>query len=477
MKVFTNAAWLALSRASTDVLSFVLFAVIARTFGPEGSGEYSYAFALATLLALFTTSGLEEYGIRQYARAAGEERSRMWSDLVWTQGAQLACGFAVFVLLAAAGVFRPSRWVVVAELACYLVGWMMARTLFIPAMAAQSMRVPALTDLACRLSAIVAALALGLLLEPPLPWLLVGFPLAGLLLLALAARNAARQGAAWRPVPNWQGIRATARQVAPFMGSDLLGQFYARADLLLIAWFLGDASVGLYATDIKFIEVGLLPLFLLGTAAYPLLSQYSLRDEAVFGQSARDLVRIIFLCAGWLSVGIYCLVPLLIVPLFGGKFIPAAKLLPWIALLAVVKGVETALYRVLYAARRQTTYLVGLSVGTVLIVILNVTLIPRFGLPGAILAATASTACVNAICAARLAQPLAASFLPLAVLRLLAALAATAGLLAGARWLGFGPWLTAATGCVGFPLLGVLCGLMPDPRRSRLFHQSEPVVS
>ena len=472
-----NAAWLALSRASTDALSFVLFAVIARSFGPAGSGEYSYAFALATLLALFTTSGLEEYGIRQYARTTGQERAQLWSDLLWTQGAQLLCGLIVFVLLALVGVFRPSRWLVVAELSLYLVGWMMARTLFIPAMAAQSMRVPALTDLACRLAAILAALALGLTLGPPLPWLLAGFPLAGLILLALAVRNAARQGAALRSVPHWPGIRATARQVAPFMGADLLGQFYARTDLLLIAYFLGDASVGLYATDVKFIEVGLLPMFLLGTAAYPLLSQYAVRDEQAFAHSGRDLVRIIFFCAGWLSVGIYCLVPLLIVPLFGGKFVPAAQLLPWIALLAIVKGVETALYRVLYAARRQTTYLFALSAGTVLIVILNVVLIPRFGLPGAIVAAAVSTACVDAICAARLAQPLAFGFLPVTLLRLLLALGGTAALLAAARWCAFGPWLTAVVGCVGFPLLGVLCGLMPDPRRSQLFHQTGPVVS
>jgi O-antigen/teichoic acid export membrane protein len=74
MKIITNAFWLSLCRISTDILSFVLFAVISRAFGPSGTGEYSYAFAIATLVALTSTAGFEDYGIRQYARADEHDR-------------------------------------------------------------------------------------------------------------------------------------------------------------------------------------------------------------------------------------------------------------------------------------------------------------------------------------------------------------------------------------------------------------------
>jgi len=69
MRVLINAFWLSFSRIAADLLSFVLFAVIARTFGPTGTGQYSYGFAVGTLVALISTSGFEDYGIRQYACA------------------------------------------------------------------------------------------------------------------------------------------------------------------------------------------------------------------------------------------------------------------------------------------------------------------------------------------------------------------------------------------------------------------------
>ncbi len=473
MKVIKNAAWLSISRAATDALSFVLFTVIARMFGPAGSGEYSYAFATGMLLTLFVTCGLEEYGIRQYARSTAAERPRLWAALLTTQSLQFVAGCVAFVLLALTGIVHPSHWTVVLEIAAYLAGWMIARTLFIPSMAAQSMMTPALIDLACRLSAIICALALALFFKRSLSELLIGFPIAGIALVSLALRNASKQGAALRLSLSWPPLRRTAQGLAPFAVVDLLGQFYARTDMLLIAYFLGETAVGLYATDVKFIEVGLLPLFMLGSAAYPLLSRHAAQDANAFARCGRDLVRIIFFCCGWLAIGTYCFVPLLLVPLFGAKFLPAAALVPWIAFLAVTKGVETALYRVLYASRQQTLYLVALSTGTALTVVLNFVLIPWFGLVGAVAAALISTAGVDVVCVLALARHFGRAYLPLALARLGIAIAATLLVIAALHRADIGPWITAAVASVAFPVFGILLGLLPDPRHSHLFRQPD----
>ena len=267
MKVVTNAFWLSFCRVLADLLSFVLFAVISRTFGPAGTGEYSYAFAIGTLIALVSTSGFEDYGIRQYARTAVGERAQLWQDMLSTQCAQLGLGLLAFWVFALTGAIRSSNLLVVVELSVYVIGWSASRTFYIPAMASQSMVQPAFTDLGCRLAAILGALLWALLGHPPLPLLLAGFPLAGITLAALSLRNASQHGASLRPGRTLRGIVRTIRGTLPFAGSDILNQFYARADVLLIAYFLGNEKVGLYATDIKFVEVGLLPLILLGTAS------------------------------------------------------------------------------------------------------------------------------------------------------------------------------------------------------------------
>src|SRR6202035_323541 len=116
-------------------------------------------------------------------------------------------------------------------------------------MAAQSMVRPAATDLICRLSAILCALGWASVAHPSLPWLLAGFPIAGIVLASLALRSAKQHGASLRPGRTWRGIVGTWRGTSAFAGAEILNQFYARADLLLIAYFLGNAQVGLYATD------------------------------------------------------------------------------------------------------------------------------------------------------------------------------------------------------------------------------------
>ena len=474
MKVITNAFWLSFGRIAADLLSFVLFAAISRTFGPSGTGEYSYAFAIATLISLTSTAGFEDYGIRQYARAAPQERPQLWQDILSTQCVQLLIGISALVIFLLWSGLHGGALIVILELAIYVVGWTISYTFFIPALASQAMMRPAITDLSCRATAIICALALTLTAHPSLPWLLAVFPLAGVVLATLALRSAVQHGAALRLARHWRGVLATWRGTSAFAGSEVLNQFYARADVLLIAYFLGNASVGLYATDIKFVEVGILPLVLLGTAAYPLLSTHAARDQVAFGHSARDFTRIVFFFSGWLAVGIYCLIPLLMVPLFGDKFAPAATLLPWFALFAVMKAWEVAFYRLLYAVRRQLFYCGSLIVGTVLIVFLNVQLIPRHGILGAITAAIVSIVVVDLICAYGLLRQLGAAFLTSVAARLALALAITAGAVAGAQWLaGAGPWLSAILACGLFPLLGVLLGLVPHPRHSLLLRQPQ----
>src|SRR5689334_2729763 len=106
MSITANAFWLSACRIAADLLSFVLFAAISRAFGPAGAGEYSYAYAVAGFVAIVAASGLDEYGVREYARAGLGEAARraLWRDLLAAQAARLALGLVLLVAyLALAG--------------------------------------------------------------------------------------------------------------------------------------------------------------------------------------------------------------------------------------------------------------------------------------------------------------------------------------------------------------------------------------
>jgi O-antigen/teichoic acid export membrane protein len=469
MIVIRNAFWLSVCRVAADFSSLVLFTFISRDLGPAFTGQYSYAFALGAFIAIFAASGLDQYGVRQYMRlGSDEDRAECWRNMLVAQVLQLLMGLGILGLAVAWLGGRNANPTVILELAIFLVGWGLSRTFFIPASARQAMAVPAFIELGCRAAAALISLTLLLCGVQSMQAMLLPFPIAGVVLIALSARNATLNGAPLRFGTNWREISAIARGTLPFTLCEALGQFYIRADMLVIVTLLGNTAVGWYAADLKMVEVGVMPLILLGTAAYPVLSRTALQDRESFLKLSEEYLRSVLFVSGWLAVGLYCLVPLVIDALFGDRFDPAAHMLPLFSLLAVVKGTEIAVYRLLYASRRQNTYLAALVVGTSLIVALNFWLIPAFGANGAIAVVVLSTAVVDLICITGLRREIPSSLFLFSLGRLMLPLACTALVFMGLHSFGLNEWIVAIGACLAFPILGIVSGLLPHPRRSLL---------
>ena len=86
MVVIKNTVWLSVCRIAADLSGLVLFTVISRRFGPMGTGEYSYAFALGAFIAILATSGIEQYGVSNWpVSKSPQEKSDCWQSLLCTQ--------------------------------------------------------------------------------------------------------------------------------------------------------------------------------------------------------------------------------------------------------------------------------------------------------------------------------------------------------------------------------------------------------
>ncbi len=469
MIVAKNALCLSLCRLAADLSSLVLFILVSRHLGPIATGEYSYAFALGVFISILAAAGLDQYGVRQYSQLhSAIDQRNCWRGMLAAQTIQLLFGTALLALVVGAWSGAGANPLVVLELAFFLICWALSRTLFVPATAREAMARPAVIEFACRTAASLSASVLCLLGVRSLPAMLIGFPVAGVAFVVAALRNAALNGARFELTSSWAEIRSIIRDAAPFTACEALAQFYIRADLLLIVQLLGPASAGWYAADLKLVEVGVTPLLLLGTAAYPLLSRTAFQAPG-FVRLSEEFLRSILFVSGWLAVGMYCLLPMLIPALFGNRFEPAVGLLPMFALLAVAKGLELGLCRLLYATKRQNTYLGAMVLGTVLIVVLNLVLIPQFGMAGAIGAVVASSVLVDLVAIVRLRSDLRPRVLAVSLARLAIPLGVTAIVFTALDATSLNDWYVALIACVAFPALGFATGLMPNPRRSVLF--------
>jgi len=460
-----NAVWLTLTRFTADLLSFLLFIAISRHFGPAGTGAYSYSFAVAALVSVCGSLGLDVYGIREYARLGEAERRPLLARILATQ--TLAMGTAVLGLALYLVVTRPNppTATLIVLLAVHLLGFAAARTLFVPAFAHQAMAAPAVAELICRGGAILAALLLMTVFQSSLTVALIGFPLGGLALATVAATSALRFGGQFRLHTSRSAIVQTIRAAWPFGVTDLVFQVYARADLVLLSLFAGEAVAGIYASGFKFVEVGTMPLTFLNVAAFPRLSRLCEADPSEFSEFADKVLRSTLFLGGVVAWGLFFVMPWVVVPLFGARFAPTAPLMRPLAALAFLFAVEIVLVRVLLAGHLQVTRLRLFAVGTGLNILLNLVLIPRFHIPGALAAWIITLAVIDLLYAGALRSHLSSR-------RLLAAFGAYVA--AGACGLGVGlfvtrmgaaGWLAATMALVAYIFAAFALGLVRPTQR------------
>jgi O-antigen/teichoic acid export membrane protein len=464
-----NAGWLAGSRLSGDVLNFLLFVVLSRRFGPAGVGAYAYAFSIAGFGYAAASLGLEEYGVREMARRPPEAGGPLLQGLFATQLwaiALVVLGLGGFLLLSRASLETAA---LVLLLSVSQLGVAMGRTLFVPAMARQEMAAPAMAELLGRAAAVLTALLLLVVVGSSLAVSLIGYPIAGLAFVVVAAISAKGRVGSLHPRLSRGLVPATVRGAWPFAATDVLFQLFVRTDVILLTLMLGEVAAGLYATALKFVEVGVMPVGFLGVAGLPALSRLFETEPDEFAAAADDLLKVTLVVGGLVSWGLLFVAPVAIVPLLGQRFEPTTQVVRVMAALALLRAAGTTTVRVLLATHLQLTRLRVFAFATALNVGLNLVLIPLAGVPGAVAASIVSLFALDAMYLLALRGTTAYAVLRKTSLRFL--LPVVAGLASGlvSERLSSSPWPAALVSLVVYLAAAIGTGFVPVPgaRRAR----------
>jgi glycosyltransferase involved in cell wall biosynthesis/O-antigen/teichoic acid export membrane protein len=395
-KITGNAFWLIACRVAADVLSLGLFIAISRSLGPAGAGAYSYGFAVATFVYVIGSLGIDEYGVREYLRILPAERRRFMEGLL---GLQICTLLVVLVALLAyllATGASPRTFAIVATLSAYQFASAVARCLFVPAVANQAMVGPAVAELLCRSTAIlitVVALLLGLSLAAAL----AGFALSAVAVLSAGAASLRRHVGPVSPRFAQASLVSTVAALGAFAGGELMVQTFNRVGLIALSLSHGEVVTGLYAAALKFVEVACLPLAFVGAAAYPRLSALAVADRERFLKLSRLFWAVVILACGLVPWGLYFVAPVVLEWALGDSFTPSAPILAGMVGVALLLLLEVPLVRLLLACNLQVERLKAITAGVIVTVLLNAALVPRLGIPGAVIAFTASLLVVDAL--------------------------------------------------------------------------------
>jgi O-antigen/teichoic acid export membrane protein len=233
---------------------------------------------------------------------------------------------------------------------------------------------------------------LALLLGGWLAWLGLGSqaPLIGLLVGTVIAWLLFGLGT-WRGVrPRWPALLVLREYGAyglPLVITFALYWVIESSDRLLIAWLLNEAATGVYAAGYDLAQQSLgLVLVVVNTAAYPLVVRQLEQngEKAASAQLGRNGDLIVTLALAG-AAGLIALAPVIVETVIGKAFrADAIAVVPWIAVAAAVAGIKAFHLDIAFQLARQSRWQAYTAIlAAIANVVLNLILIPRYGILGA----------------------------------------------------------------------------------------------
>jgi len=392
------------------VVGLFSIVIFTRWLSPADYGVYALAFSAMSLAHTLVFAWMEAAMARFHAPEAQDGRlANLFTTLYrcWLGAALVFTAATVAILLAWPG-DSPVKIAVAAGLAAIL-----ARSLLKlnqeRRRAAGDVRGAALMDMAQTVGGFVIGFGLieaGLRGAAPI----AGLGAAAAVVLVFVLPTELRRAKGGEFVPN--KARAYAAFGLPVALSLILALALATTDRFLLAAFLNDTAVGVYHAGYSLANRTLDVMFIwLGAAGGPaLIVALERGGGAALEKAAREQAGLMLALGVPASVGLALVArPLADVMVGPALRAGAASVTPWIAASALFAGLTTYYtHQAFTLGRRTSLLLLAMSIPAVANVGLNLLLIPRLGLEGAMIATTASygLGLAASIGLGRFAQPL-----------------------------------------------------------------------
>jgi len=181
----------------------------------------------------------------------------------------------------------------------------------------------------------------------------------------------------------------------PLLLSSSLFLIMQWTDTIMLGVFRAEAEVGVYSVALKVAGLTSVALFAINSIAAPKFAEfYGRGDMEGLGKIARQSTKLIF----WTSFPIlliFLLFPTFILGIFGGEFKTGAYALIILTFGQFVNAISGSVGYILQMTGKQRVFQGIILLATVINIILNVILIPHYGINGAALASFVSIGAWN----------------------------------------------------------------------------------
>ncbi len=379
-KIATNAFLLSLSSGINLAISVVTTSLIARSFGPELYGTYTFGLAYIMVFTVLANFGIESLFVREAAREP-EHIKRLISNVVHLK-IILAIGTVVIVDVSANLLGYPDRTVkVIYVLSIGLFFQIMSTTLMAVYRSQERMAVIAVFNVVFRVVTavlILASIYFGIGLKGVVAAYTVGCFVVFVGNAIVFRRDYGRIG--WKLDPSaWKDLIYRGRA---FYVSALFGTIYLRINLFVLSKSVNELELGYFMAAWTLVEtLYVFPEAVTG-ALFPAFSRiYGTAEEALGMVYSKMLKYILILsvavCAGCLVVG-----DEILLLIYGPKFHDSIPILNVLIFLWAVGFLSNMMGWLLYAIKKETTHVKVMGAGCVVSLVLSIAFIEWFGTVG-----------------------------------------------------------------------------------------------
>ena len=390
--IFKNSFWLGVSEVVSKLVGFLIGIWMARRFGPDLYGKWSFALAFVTIFSVVADFGLSTLSVRELARNK-EKTKDYFLNITLLKFILGALSLGLMALIINLIEEDPETISLVYFLGIYIVINTFAAFFESIFRAREKMKYEAI----CRVSQSVLLFSLAVF------FIFNGFPIlnisfayiSGSLLGTVLAlvfvlryfyplkKTEASNGFAFSRFFDLKFCKELLLEAWPFALSTVAIFLYNYFDQTMLGVMRGDKEVGLYSAAFKVVFTFQVFGDVLAVAFFPQLSKKykegvkSLKEIFYHFQK----IMLVFVVPFTILLFVFAL-PILRF-LYGSEYTAASNVFQVLVLSIAILLLSFPFGETLKAADRQKSYLWAIGSGAILNVVLNFIFIPRFGMMGA----------------------------------------------------------------------------------------------
>lgn len=399
--VAKNTFWLTAGNFTGRIIKAFLIIYVARVLGAAGYGVFSYAVSLAGFFSLFSDIGVTGILTKEGARNPKSMPEYLSTSLGIKAALLALANIAIFTIAPSFAENVPEALPLLPLAAALITFDGLREIAFAITRSREKMETEAGISIVTNLAITVLGIGAIFFFHPTALGLMAGYTFGSLVGTTYAFWKV--RDALVNPFKHFKKglVGQIILEGLPFGLMGMLGTLMLNIDTIIIGWLTAASeaaeTLGVYAAALRPVQVLYIVPAILSTAIFPALAKLAVDDKSRFKNLLENAISLSFLVAMPLVMGGLIVGQDLMLLLFGSEYVSGTPtfMVLLFTLLVVFPGNFVA--NAVFAYDSQRSFLWYLVLGLAANVILDLILIPPFGIIGSAIATLSAQILANTV--------------------------------------------------------------------------------